>query len=297
MPAPSKRRIYASRARDVIQGQGVFVSCARGKERIAGPEALEILDESARRLGYDPSQDPRLVQVDDTPDEQDDDRDDDDVEAQIKRELAELHQNKSSGPPQPSRSGQRPPRWLRIVYTDTQCILFIKIPIFIDAVLVVESALKHLASTGEIRSRCVQRLTPITFTCVSADLDAIDRTCRLVIGKAWDPSRTPGFITWRIEQRVRDHTAPLNRDVITQRVGAIAQDILAVPEQNGQAASSRGKVNIGSSSHIISIDVYRNVFGISVIDGTLWDGAGKRFNVEQISAATVAAQADVQMQQ
>lgn len=220
---------------------GIFMSCARGKERKAGDDLLAILADQADALYGDVP----LARVDE------DDMDalrngppppppaaaresagggGGDIEAEIAGELRELAE--------PSA-----PRFT-VLDTETECLCYVRCAPPLDAQRLVCAAAAEVAATGDARSRYVQRLSPVAGLC-HADMDSIRAYAARIL-----PRYFSGTQTFRIEPRIRAHTALARDDVI----GAVAR---CVPP--GHAA------DLVRPDVVVLVEVFRNVCGIGAV--------------------------------
>ena len=216
---------------------GIFMSCARGKERKAGDDLIAILADHADVLYKDVP----LVSADE--DDMDALRNGppppvrtreparaDDIEAQISGELRELAE--------PSA-----PRFT-VLDTETECLCYVRCAPPLDALRLVGAAAAEVAATGDARSRYVQRLSPVAGLC-HADLDSIRAYAARIL-----PRYISGTQTFRIEPRIRAHTAITRDDVIS----AVAS---CVPPGH--------TTDLVRPDVVVLVEVFRNVCGIGVV--------------------------------
>lgn len=165
---------------------GVFMSCARGKERKAATELVELMEEHAQRMYADHV--PQEASCAD-------------IELQIEKELADLRQ-----PTKPSR--------ISSLDTDTECLCFIQCLPPVDSYTLLKQVLQTMEETGASRSRYVQRLVPVRVLC-RTDTDSIRTAAKAALAPAFsDQPRT-----YRVEPRIRSHTS-LSRDVLIPLVAS-----------------------------------------------------------------------------
>ncbi|WFD24309.1 hypothetical protein MEQU1_003008 [Malassezia equina] len=218
---------------------GVFVSCARGKERKAALELMDMLNEHAAHI-Y-----PSTVTAAADEDDMDALRNgppppsraappSDDIESQVHAELAALRA--------PSREH------VVALDTDTECLCFLACPAPVDATRLVLRLLQHTETTGEAYSRFVQRVTPVCVLC-HADTDSIQHAAPRALRAAFPRNRA---CTYRIEPRIRAHTS-LTRDTLIPLIAA------CVPSDEGH------RVDLAHPDVIIVVEVLRNVCGIGAL--------------------------------
>lgn len=171
---------------DMPQCSGVFMSCARGKERKAATELVELMEEHAQRMYADYA--PQEASCTD-------------IESQIEKELADMRR-----PAEPSR--------ISSLDTDTECLCFIQCLPPVDSFSLLKDVLRTMEATGASRSRYVQRLVPVRVLC-RADTDSIRTAATAALAPAFaDQPRT-----YRVEPRIRSHTS-LSRDVLIPLVAS-----------------------------------------------------------------------------
>ena len=218
---------------------GVFMSCARGKERKAALDLVDVLNEVRRAL----TQHAHALYGDEhthgtahTPQP-------DDIEAQIRGELAALRA--------PRRSARITP-----LETDTECLGFVQCTPPVDAARLVTRYLEDVLHTGESRSRYVQRLAPVSALC-RAEVDAI-RTAATRVLPRFFPADRPRTVRrtltqYRIEPRIRSHTS-LSRDVLIPLVAS------CIPGEGMHRA------DLARPEVVVLVEVLKNVCGIGAVD-------------------------------
>lgn len=179
----------------------------------------------------------------------------DDIAAQIAAELKDI---KSSERTRGSHSKKGKPTGaaprFRNVETDTECFLFISVSPPFDPYLLVYTILADVESTGEPRTRFVQRLTPVTATCAAnaADLATLART---ILPQFFSTDPAQGK-TFKIDPRIRSHSKMKRNDVIQTVAAAIPTD----------AEGSRiHNANLNAPDLWIVVEVVKNSAAISVV--------------------------------
>lgn len=161
--------------------RGIFMSCARGKERKAALDLVGVMDEHCHAWYGDAASA-------DVVDDMDALRNgpassapaappSGDIEAQIQGELAAL------------RTPRARTKHLVALETDTECLCFIQCTPPVDANRLVRKVLEDVASTGESRSRYVQRVAPVDILC-RAEMDAV-RTAATQVLPRYFPTTEP----------------------------------------------------------------------------------------------------------
>ncbi|KAL8375764.1 hypothetical protein RB595_007065 [Gaeumannomyces hyphopodioides] len=265
---------------------GIWVTCARSQEAKAAREVRLLFDKYAEKLyGVAPRDDDAAVEDEDEDEEQD-------IEASIQRELTSMR-------PQKGKERARD-EVFTVLRQSVDCLLFVKTREPIEPVefahrICVDA--KAAADPKVRRSRYLNRLTPITLVGRASD-KGVQEVCEKVLPQWFAMKRTkdegeqqravegatgkteessvpaaaaadndkekPAY-TYAIRATTRNQ-CPLKRgDVINQIAGMI---------------DDRHKVNLGSPDKVILVDMYQNIYGMSVVDGD-WDGL-KRYNISEL---------------
>ncbi|WFC94759.1 hypothetical protein MBRA1_001393 [Malassezia brasiliensis] len=229
-----RHRTRLANVLDVPGASGVFMSCARGKERKAAMDLVEVLCEHSAALYGEEDAQPKEAgggTGEAAPSASDD------IEAQIRGELAALRA--------PRKTSTR----VTALDTDTECMCFVQCTPPMDAARVVARVLEDVIKTGESRSRFVQRLAPVDALC-RADVDAIRATATQVLPRYFPADRPR---TYRIEPRIRSHTS-LSRDVLIPLVASCIPDTAA------------HRADLAHPEVVILVEVLKNVCGIGAVE-------------------------------
>ncbi|KLU84576.1 hypothetical protein MAPG_03616 [Magnaporthiopsis poae ATCC 64411] len=262
---------------------GIWVTCARSQEARAAREVQLLFDEYAEKLYNVTPRDDAVVEAED---------EDEDIEASIQRELTSM---------KPKDDRERPrDEVFTILRQSVDCLLFVKTREPIEPVefahhICVDA--KTAADPKSRRSRYLNRLTPITLVGRASD-KGVEEVCEKVLPQWFvmkrakdegeqqkaakgaedahegsvpaasaaggDDKEKPAY-TYAIRATTRNQ-CPLKRgDVINQIAGMI---------------DDRHKVNLGSPDKVILVDMYQNIYGMSVVDGD-WDDL-KRYNISEL---------------
>ncbi|KAK9893607.1 hypothetical protein P389DRAFT_198854 [Cystobasidium minutum MCA 4210] len=234
----AKRRRYAAaagktkaRASGVgeIRGPGLWLSCARRKEAISTSEAYDLLNDVADRLYPGTSTQAtqgssKDLESDNNNGNAEEVEDEDDIEAQIAKELEDL---------QPARDPDTGKKKMRFqgVRTDTECLIWISCAPPLDPVKLTYTICDDLQNGGPVRTRFLQRITPVSNT-THADPNSLKRLAYRLLQPLIAPS---GYtreqrdvdepIKYRIEPSLRNHSASLNRQVVTEIIGEVVRDL------------------------------------------------------------------------
>ncbi|KAK0552611.1 hypothetical protein OC846_001870 [Tilletia horrida] len=284
-----------------MNGPGIFLTTAKGKERKAALQLLDVLGEHAKRIYPDVKLEPlreerkdpsvtarrrKLTEEDmdalmnggtleepDEPEHQAPAQDEaaeaeggaeNDLQAQLRAELAELGAGSSGASKGRDKSQADAPARFGLVTTGlVDCIAFIRVTPPQDPIKLTYSILEEVEQTGGARCKFVQRLTPIADTC-AANYDAIRTLSNHILPQAF----TAGIPrTYRIEPRIRMHNV-VKREALIQVVGD------CVPSVGGHS------VNLSEPEVVIVVEIIKNVCGISVVEH--WSRF-KRFNPAMIA--------------
>ncbi|KAH8924063.1 hypothetical protein BT69DRAFT_1333264 [Atractiella rhizophila] len=283
--------------------QGLFVTCPRGKERTCMNEMLPLLHEYLEP--YISNQGTQGEEEAEGEEEEKQGGEEEDIEAQIARELNEIKQASL-----PSK------RTIRVHRTSSECLcLFflsramsnrpdLSITALITRMIldlstppipvsVSEGTTEKSESEGpRRRSRFVQRIYPLEHTCSALSLDKVKRTAEQCVVKAFgDAARREEPIKYRIELTIRNHDKPLSRSVIFDIFASILSP--ADKSQPTAAPLPIASLKPGTADLIVLVTVHENLFGVAVVDGKLWDGRGRRFNLQALAEEALAAKEKV----
>lgn len=87
------------------------------------------------------------------------------------------------------------------------------------------------------------------------------------------------MLQYKIEPSLRSHTAPLTRDNIIETLGSTLRT-LATSLPSLQLES---KADLKHPDVVFLPTVLKNVFGLSMVDGPLYTGRGRKFNLAIIA--------------
>lgn len=92
------------------------------------------------------------------------------------------------------------------------------------------------------------------------------------------------FAQYYIDTSIRCHVQPITRDWLLSTLGATVRALATANSETGRPALN---VSVSSTNAdlVLLPSVLRNSYGLSVVEGRLWNGkSGRRFNLEQIAA-------------
>ncbi|CAD6580050.1 MAG: hypothetical protein CYPHOPRED_001073 [Cyphobasidiales sp. Tagirdzhanova-0007] len=223
-----KRKFYAEAAKSgyhssEIRGPGLWITCERRKEAKSVTEAYDLLNEIADKLYPETA-----ASVSGATNGNNGDGDGgEDIEAQIARELDGMQ---AKGP------NKKKLRFMS-VKTNTECRKPILCLVWIsclppcDPVVLAAGIVAELLAGGATRSKYLQRMTPVSAT-GHADVNSLRALAYKVLQSTFAPrhyteDQREGDppITYRVEPFLRNHSATLNRDIVTQLIGDVVRDL------------------------------------------------------------------------
>ncbi|KAG8817232.1 hypothetical protein FRC18_000616 [Serendipita sp. 400] len=235
-----------------IHGPGVFITCVKGKERQAGKEIKEVFEAISdelwpRNASAVDSPEARDNPGDDNSDDEDDE--DDDIENLILKERAKL-QAGSERKNNASTSAGKTKHRIVIHYTDTPCILFAGCASPIEPVQLTLAYLDEVKRTGIARTRAVQRLEPISGTCMAALPELLVLGETILREKLGDGDSESGrTYTYKILSRIRNNSKLTSAKVI---------------EELPKKVPPCHKVSLTNPDMMILVVAFKSVAGIGV---------------------------------
>ncbi|CCX33795.1 tRNA acetyltransferase [Pyronema domesticum] len=228
--------------------QGIYVTTDRGREGALVAEFTPILEQCVTKLypniSLDGEDEEKAAGSDD----------DEDIEAAIKRELAEAkgqgQKKKKSGPITP-------------VKLDVECVAFFKLkfPLVPTDIVTALCETASSASAGSIRSKYAHRLTPVTKT-GKATLEGLKEVAKDVLAPYFHSGQEG--VKFAIRPTTRNHNT-LKRDEIIKTVAG--------------CVGPAHKVDLKDYDVLILVELYKNTCGMSVVKDF---EKYKRFNFGQL---------------
>ncbi|KAI1000303.1 hypothetical protein K3495_g7890 [Podosphaera aphanis] len=269
---PHQRAKTASCRNEKIEpgDSGIWVTCARGMEEKAREEARGLFDECAEKIyGLVPAS--RKFE---------EERDEEDIEASIEKEVQSI-----------TAASRNPDHIFTPVSIDLQCVLFFKTAPLIAPVEFVESIVNLIVADPKAhRTRYVNRLTPIILMAKATE-KGLDELCGQVLSRYFrcnppysqdkdgcekeQKAEAIKGASYAIRPTIRNHNS-LKRDVIIKQIAA--------------SISDSHKVDLTNPDHVIIVEVYQTVCGLSVVAGKDWERL-KRFNLAELYSDTIHAAA------
>ncbi|GAA6007088.1 hypothetical protein JCM10207_001502 [Rhodosporidiobolus poonsookiae] len=320
----SKGATYASKR--PVGGKGIFITTIRGKEARCVSEMYALLDEVADRL-YPPERiekmqaareaqrlerlaqggedtgmgDDETQEGEDVEEKQEetapaqapafadsDEDDEDDIGASIRKELEAMKGGRKAAPPKKGGDGKAKERpRFQSIQTDTECLCFIATAWPYDPVELTEALVSEVQETGVARTRFVQRLSPISFSCHSLSVEQVELQSSRHIEQAftdWALANNKTSVTYAIEPSLRSHTAPLSRSLLLPLLGNQITKLSSAPTVSSVVPTRpilSVRADLKNPDLVLLPTVLKNVYGLSVVEGRLWKN--KKFNLEAIA--------------
>lgn len=220
------------------------MTCIRGKERQAVGELYDLFEQLAAEMWPSESGAAAAEASDDDEDEEED------IEKQIAKEMSGM---------------KRPKKETRFAscQTNTSCFVAISCKPPVDPVQLVTRYIADVVESGVTRTRAVQRLTPVSATCIT-NLQEITTLCTKLLAPFLEDGKT---FRYKIELRMRNHNT-LTRPKIIEEVAK------CVPETC--------KVDLEDPEVFILMEIFKSVCGISVVRDYY---RLQKFNVMEIAKA------------
>jgi len=134
----------------------------------------------------------------------------------------------------------------------------------VDPVKLVLKQVNDVLNTGITQTRFVQRLTPVSASCM-ANIEEIKAMCCKTFHTFFDVDNAEQKFSYKIELRFRNHT-DLSRSELIEEIAN------CVPEGH--------KVNLDEPEIFILIEVFKSVCGMSVVKDYY---KMKKFNVVELA--------------
>ncbi|EOR01288.1 hypothetical protein E3P77_02679 [Wallemia ichthyophaga] len=246
------------------EGPAIFVTCVRGKEKQATHDILDILNEICDRYFPDVNvQQRNKVEIEGSDNRQEDKKEDDkvdvdkdttdkkedsDIKSQLAAELDEI--NKTQTPfKKPQKSSTDLKRFVNHP-TDTQCMIYLEVRRPFNPIAIVERYLEEVEQTGKMRTKYIQRLTPVSHVAHASE-NAFEALCGFTFQNYLDASTADGIGgNYRIELRTRSHNT-LKRDFIIQKI----VDSISPPH----------RIDLSNPDRWCIVEVFKSVVGVSVV--------------------------------
>nr|OQO20676.1 hypothetical protein B0A51_11224 [Rachicladosporium sp. CCFEE 5018] len=224
---------------------GIFATCIKGKEGKCVGELRDLFTEYAGLLyGAATGED-----------QQDDDGAADDIEKSLDAEIASIKK--------PSTAHLFSP-----VKIDVQCVVFFRTVAPVDPVGLVSRICEDaVANPQRKRTRTVKRLVPMTMM-GRASAEGLEKVANEVLAPHFH-TEPISLRTYAIRTNIRNHSILKREDIINQ-----VASLVGPPHT----------VDLKNYDHLILVEVYQNICGVSVIDRRFEEL--KRYNLSEIFEPT-----------
>ncbi|KAK4050630.1 hypothetical protein OIV83_003356 [Microbotryomycetes sp. JL201] len=144
------------------------------------------------------------------------------------------------------------------------------------------------------QTRFTQRLSPVSFTCHASSEDKIREMSTELIRhtfRDWIKRHGRTHVTYQIDPQLRNHVAPLTRDVLFELLGSIVRELPDNLKSEEAAAGQAEQVsqnlqsvaaNLKHPDLVLLPTVLKSVYGLSVVDGALWKD--RKFNLDVLAS-------------
>lgn len=225
------------------EGPGIFITCVRGKEKQALNDILDILNEICDRHFPDLKVQSKKAEVTQESDDKEETPQvaENDIKAQLAQELSEMNDKKKV-----DNSAKR----FVNHQTDTQCLIYLEVRRPFDPIAIVKAYLNEVIETGKMRTKYIQRLTPISHLSHATEA-AFEALCGMICQSHLSKDDEEGKgRKYRIELGKRSHNT-LKRDDIIQTV----VDSINLPH----------KIDLSNPDRWVIVEIFKGVAGVSVV--------------------------------
>ncbi|SCU95493.1 LADA_0G15918g1_1 [Lachancea dasiensis] len=247
---------------------GIYATCARKHEKQAAQELADLFEEKLEAYYGDELVDTSGGTGNDVNRETS-------VEDQINRELEALKAQHTSGP--------KKKEILKFVDLNCECVIFCKTRKPIEPESFVHRLMVEFADPKAThkRTRYVQKLTPIVFSC-NASLDELQKLAQRVLKPHFHEAGGP-TLKFAIEVTRRNFNTIDKMDIIKE-----------VAKQVGKNGELAHEVDLKNYDKLVLVECFKNNIGMSVVDSDYRTDL-KKYNIQQIFEAKLkkdAAKAD-----
>ncbi|QLQ80047.1 hypothetical protein HG537_0D00470 [Torulaspora globosa] len=189
------------------------------------------------------------------------------VEDKIKLELSEL-KDKRDGL---DENGEKKKEILQFIDLNCECVIFCKTRKPIEPEKFVERIIKDLAdpSNTEKRTRYIQKLTPITYSC-SSSMEQLIKLAERVLAPHFHNEGCQKNVKFAVELTRRNFNALERPDIINQIVRSVVRD-----------GSYGHCVDLKNYDKLILVECFKSNIGMSVVDSD-YSTKYKKYNLQQI---------------
>ncbi|SCU82941.1 LAFA_0D00892g1_1 [Lachancea sp. 'fantastica'] len=237
---------------------GIYATCARKHEKQAAQELADLFQEKVEE--YYGDEDLNNGNDDSDPEKELS------VEEQINKELKSLKSQKTDS---------HKKELLRFVDLNCECVVFCKTRKPIVPETFVHRIMQEFADpkTSHKRTRYVQKLTPVSFSC-NASLSELSKLAQRVLSPHFHKKDNPP-LKFAIEVTRRNFNTVDKMDIIK-----------AVAKEVGKDGEFSHTVDLKNYDKLVLVECFKNNIGMSVVDSDYRD-ALKKYNIQQIFEAKI----------
>ncbi|BAO39988.1 tRNA acetyltransferase TAN1 [Kluyveromyces marxianus] len=257
---------------------GVYISCARNRERSAASEILSILEEKIEEY-Y--GEELHQMRADGEPESETliNDKENDNVseksktepekelsiEEELQLELAQLKNHKTT-----IVDSKKNKAILEQIDLQTECLVFIKMRKPIVPEQLVHSLIKDLADPNVMqkRTRFVQKLTPVTDSC-HASMEELAKLCERVIPQHFHKDNQEP-LKFAVEINKRNFNTMDKMEMIKFIAGFV-----------GKQGTLDHKVDLKNYDKLVLLQCFKNNIGMCVVDKD-YRTEFKKYNIQEI---------------
>ncbi|KAK7202890.1 hypothetical protein BZA70DRAFT_284238 [Myxozyma melibiosi] len=241
----SKKAMYYKTASSTIHPgtSGIFATCNRHKERQCTQELIELFNDEAEK---------QYNTTEGEASDDDADEDNDDIEASLAKELDSFKAKKADKV-----------KLFTPLDLGCECVIFFRTKKPVDPVSFVHKICSEALTSGTKSTRYTLRLSPVSLT-ASANEDELKKLALKVLEPHFH-AKDQKPLKFAIRPTSRNHTT-LDRDQIIKIVAS--------------AVGNQHKVDLTNYDKLILVEAFKNIIGISVVDGDF--EKLKRYNLQQI---------------
>ncbi|EIM22179.1 hypothetical protein WALSEDRAFT_63917 [Wallemia mellicola CBS 633.66] len=225
------------------EGPGIFITCVRGKEKQALNDILDILNEICDRHFPDLKVQSKKAEVIKETDNKEETPEvaENDIKAQLAQELSEMNDKKKV-----DNSAKR----FVNHQTNTQCLIYLEVRKPFDPIAIVKAYLNEVIETGKMRTKYIQRLTPISHLSHATEA-AFEALCGMICQSHLSKGDEEGKgRKYRIELGKRSHNTLKRDDIIQTVVDSI---------------NSPHKIDLSNPDRWVIVEIFKGVAGVSVV--------------------------------
>lgn len=243
---------------------GIYATCARKHERQATQELSLLFQEKLEEYYED-----ELKKLNETNDSEDGDEGSEElsIEDQIKKELEGLKSKPKD------KNGKKSRDILKFIDLECECVVFCKTRRPVIPEQFVHKVMEEFANPKDLtkRTRYVQKLTPITYSC-NATMPELIKLAQRVLAPHFHQDETKAY-KFAIDITRRNFNTLDKMEMIKQ----IASEV----GKNGQLKHT---VDLKNFDKLVLVECFKNNIGMSVVNAD-YRTKFKKYNVQQLYEA------------